>query len=119
MSRLGPLCRIAFSTDHAQKRIMWQMSRRLRPGAVLAISTKRDNFSSICMTATVAQRPYRGGLDQNPPQVDIVWGNVSDYVVDPDMELIMVEARAGYFESVRHTLVGLQMAADTEYVSHS
>ncbi|KAB5546929.1 P-loop containing nucleoside triphosphate hydrolase protein [Coniochaeta sp. 2T2.1] len=112
MSRQGPLCQISFRTDRAQKKILWQQSRRLLPGSVLAVSTKRDNFKSICMTATVAQRPFRDGLDQNPPQVDIVWGNVSDYVIDPDVELIMVEARSGYFEAVRHTLVGLQMAAD-------
>lgn len=114
MTRLGPLCRTCFSTEHAQKKIMWQQSRRLRPGSIVAISTKSDNFSTICMTATVAQRPYRGGLDQNPPQIDIVWGNVDDYVIDPDVELVMVEARSGYFEAVRHTLVGLQMASHSE-----
>lgn len=114
MTRLGPLCRISFSTEHAQKKIVWQQSRRLVPGSVLAISTKRDNFETVCMTATVAQRPYRGGLDQNPPLVDIVWGNVNEYVIDPDMELVVIEARSGYFESVRHTLVGLQMAAESE-----
>jgi helicase required for RNAi-mediated heterochromatin assembly 1 len=114
MTRLGPLCRISFSTERAQKKILWQQSRRLVPGCVLAISTKRDNFKSICWTATVAQRPYRGGLDQNPPQIDIVWGDINEYVIDPDMELIMVEARSGYFEAVRHTLVGLQMAAVSE-----
>lgn len=114
MTRLGPLCRISFSTEHAQKKILWQQSRRLVPGSVLAVSTKRDNFKSICMTATVAQRPYRGGLDQTPPEIDIVWGSIDEYVIDPDMELIMIEARSGYFEAVRHTLVGLQMAAKSE-----
>jgi helicase required for RNAi-mediated heterochromatin assembly 1 len=114
MTRLGPLCRISFSTEHAQKKILWSQSRRLMPGSVLAISTKRDNFKTICMTATVAQRPFRGGLDQTPPLVDIVWGDINEYVVDPEMELIIIEARSGYFEAVRHTLVGLQMAADSE-----
>jgi helicase required for RNAi-mediated heterochromatin assembly 1 len=108
------LCRITFSTERAKKKILWQQSRRLIPGSVLAISTKRDNFTTICITATVARRPYRDGLDQNPPQVDIIWGIPSEYVISPDEELIMIEARSGYFEAVRHTLVGLQMAATAQ-----
>lgn len=116
MTKMGPLCRISFSTENSKKRILWQQSRRLQPGTLLAVSTKRDKFESICMVATVAQRPYRNGLDHNPPQIDIVWGNVNESVIDPDIELIMVEARAGYFEAVRHTLIGLQMAAKSEYV---
>ena len=66
------------------------------------------------MIATVAQRPYKDGLDQNPPQVDIMWAKSSDSVVDPGLELIMIESRSGYFEAVRHSLVGLQMFARYE-----
>lgn len=114
MTKLGPLCSITFSPERAQKKILWQQSRRLMPGSVLAFSTKRDNFETVCMTATVAQRPYRDGLDQDPPQIDIVWGDVNDYVIDPDTQLIMIESRTGYFEAARHTLVGLQMASQSE-----
>lgn len=66
------------------------------------------------MVATVAQRPYKDGLDQKPPLVDIIWANPLDAVVDPELELIMVESRSGYFEAIRHTLVGLQNAASCE-----
>jgi helicase required for RNAi-mediated heterochromatin assembly 1 len=65
-----------------------------------------------------------GGVDQNPPQVDIFWGNYKEAVFDPDErkktplptekradvsgEYIMVEARTGYFEASRHMLVAIQ-----------
>lgn len=84
------------------------------PGTLVAISPKSDNFRTICLVATVAQRPYREGLDKNPPEIDIVWADVNQSIIDPDMDLVMVEARVGYYEAVRHTLVGLQMASDSE-----
>ena len=89
----------------------------------MAVSTAADNFKTICKVATVAQRPYRDGLDQNPPQVDIMWCDTDESVIDPSMELVMIESRSGYFEAVRHSLVGLQMTARNKYVyvllSHS
>jgi helicase required for RNAi-mediated heterochromatin assembly 1 len=84
------------------------------PGTLVAISPKSDNFRTICLVATVAQRPYREGLDKNPPEIDIVWADVNQSIIDPDMDLVMVEARVGYYEAVRHTLIGLQMAANSE-----
>jgi helicase required for RNAi-mediated heterochromatin assembly 1 len=123
MSRLGPICRISFSTENSPRRIKWQQSRRLTPGTIVAVSTAADNFKTICKVATVAQRPYRDGLDQNPPQVDIMWCDTDESVIDPSMELVMIESRSGYFEAVRHSLVGLQMTARNKYVyvllSHS
>lgn len=93
---------------------MWQQSPRLTPGTLVAISTAADGFKKICKLATVAQRPYKDGLDQDPPLVDIIWARQSEAVVDPELELTMVEARSGYFEAVRHALIGLQMAARSE-----
>ena len=61
----------------------------------------------------IAQRPYKDGLDQNPPLVDIMWTNPEDAVLDPDLELVMVESRCSYFEAARHSLVGLQHYAQT------
>ncbi|EON98222.1 putative atp binding protein [Phaeoacremonium minimum UCRPA7] len=113
MTRLGPLCRIAFSTSRAGKKIRWQQSKRLTPGTLVAISTVEDGFQKICKVAVVAQRPYAGGLDQNPPEIDISWADIDDAVVDPSQGLIMIESRNGYFEAVRHALVGLQHAATT------
>ncbi|KAK0716906.1 P-loop containing nucleoside triphosphate hydrolase protein [Lasiosphaeria miniovina] len=113
MSRLGPIARVEFSTKRSTYRIKWQQSRRLRPGTIVAISTKDNNFKTICKIATIAQRPYRDGLDQDPPLVDLMWANTEDAVLDPNLELVMVESRNGYFESARHALVGLQHAAQT------
>jgi helicase required for RNAi-mediated heterochromatin assembly 1 len=53
-------------------------------------------------------------LDKNPPEIDIIWADFNQAVIDPDMEMVMIEARVGYYEAVRHTLVGLQMASDSE-----
>lgn len=114
LARFGPICRVAFSTENSAFRIKWQQSRRLTPGTLVAISTAADQFRNVCMIATVAQRPYMDGLDQRPPLVDIVWADPSQAVVDPELELIMVESRTGYFEAVRHTLVGLQKALRCE-----
>ncbi|KAK3372308.1 P-loop containing nucleoside triphosphate hydrolase protein [Podospora didyma] len=113
-TQLGPIVRVEFSTRQSRYQIKWQQSKRLTPGTIVAITTKADNFGKICKIATVAQRPYRDGLDQDPPLVDLMWANPEDAVFDPDLELVMIESRNGYFESARHALVGLQHAAQTE-----
>jgi len=111
MTRFGAAARVSFSTARAGRKIKWPLSRRLTPGTVVAVTTVEDGFDAICKIATVAQRPYAGGLDQNPPEIDIFWANPEDAVFDPAEKLVMVESRAGYYESVRHPLVGLQHAA--------
>ncbi|KAK5656431.1 hypothetical protein OQA88_4812 [Cercophora sp. LCS_1] len=108
-ARLGPIARVEFVPAMADnRRINWIQSRRLTPGKIVAISTKADGFRSICKIATIAQRTYRGGLDQDPPQVDLMWANPADAELDPEAELIIVEPRNGFFEASRHALVGLQ-----------
>lgn len=111
MSRLGAIARIQFSTARSPLQIKWLQSKRLTPGTTVALTTKADNFKTICKIATIAQRPYKDGLDQNPPVVDLMWADPKDAVFDPSIELVMIESRDGYFESTRHTLVGLQHAA--------
>ncbi|KAK3396039.1 P-loop containing nucleoside triphosphate hydrolase protein [Sordaria brevicollis] len=111
MTTLGPLARVEFTP---QREIKWLKSARLKPGSLLALTTKADKFKTICKVAVVAQRPYLLGLDQSPPLVDIMWGNPADAVFDCDLELVMIEARHGYFEASRHSLVGLQLAAQTD-----
>jgi len=83
------------------------------PGTAVALSLATDNFQTVCKIATVAQRPYAGGLDKNPPEIDIFWADTEDAVFDPGQELVMVESGNGYYESVRHVLVGLQHAMET------
>ncbi|KAI1809709.1 P-loop containing nucleoside triphosphate hydrolase protein [Poronia punctata] len=113
MTRLGPMCRVQFSTERAGKRVRWSQTRRLTTGNLVALSTAQDNFKTICMPATIADHTLRDGLDQNPPTIQIFWSNMKDAVLDPTAELVMIEARFGYFEAVRHGMVGLQHVANT------
>ena len=83
LSRLGPAFHIEFSHARAGKQIRWQQSSRLQQGTMVALSPANDNFRSICKIAIVAARPLEGGLDQNPPQIDLFWGDVDDAVFDP------------------------------------
>lgn len=52
-------------------------------GNVVALSPQSDCFQTICKIAVIAARPLTGGLDQNPPQVDLFWGDSKDLVIDP------------------------------------
>ena len=112
MTRLGPMCRISFSTERAAKRIRWTQTRRLTTGTLVALSTAKDRFRTICIPAVIADFVIHGGLDQSPPTIQIFWASPDDAVLDPSLELVMVESRVGYFESTRHTMVGLQLAAE-------
>jgi helicase required for RNAi-mediated heterochromatin assembly 1 len=53
-------------------------------GSLVAISSHKDLFRTSCKVAVIAARPLVGGVDQNPPQVDIFWGNHNEVVFDPD-----------------------------------
>ncbi|KAI2627200.1 P-loop containing nucleoside triphosphate hydrolase protein [Xylaria nigripes] len=111
MTRLGPMCRIQFSTERAEKKIRWTQTRRLTTGSLVALSTADDGFKAICMPAIIADHPIRDGLDQTPPTIQIFWANTGDAILDPTTELVMLESRMGYFEAVRHSMVGLQHVA--------
>ncbi|KAI1635216.1 P-loop containing nucleoside triphosphate hydrolase protein [Biscogniauxia mediterranea] len=114
MTRLGPVCQIQFSTERCGKRIRWSQTRRLTTGALVVISTAQDAFRTICIPAIIADHPIRDGLDQNPPLIQIHWAKMDDAIMDPTIELVMIESRFGYFEAVRHSLVGLQQVAMTD-----
>lgn len=114
MTRLGPMCQVQFSTKRSGKKIRWKQTRRLTVGTLVAISTAADCFKTICMPAVISDHSIRDGLDQNPPTIHFQWANVEDAVMDPNQELIMIETRFGYFEAVRHSMVGLQHVADTQ-----
>lgn len=111
---MGPAARISFSTQRANALIKWNQSKRLQAGKVVALS--RDGFVSECLVAVIAQRPIEGGLDQNPPTVDIFWASAGTAAIDPEEEFVMVESRSGYFEAARHALRGLQRAVQEKYV---
>lgn len=107
-TRFGAASRIEFSMERSPKRVRWEQSKRLVQGTLVALSPVRDGFTKTCKVAVVAARPIEGGLDQNPPQIDLFWGDLDDIVFDPVEKYIMIEARSGYFEASRHMLVALQ-----------
>lgn len=113
MTRLGPMCRIQFSSERAGKRVNWTQTRRLMPGSLLTISTAKDRFRTICKRAIVADSYVLDGLDQSPPTIQIFWADVDDAILDPTEELVMLEGTGGYFEAVRYCMVGLQHVAAT------
>ncbi|KAF7922083.1 uncharacterized protein EAE98_008294 [Botrytis deweyae] len=111
LSHLGPAFRIEFSSDKAGKRIRWEQSSRLTQGSLLCLSPTSDKFRSICKVGTVAARPIEGGLDCDPPQVDIFFGDDEDIILNPTESYIMIQPRVGFFEAYRHVLVALQKLA--------
>ena len=120
LSSLGAAFRVEFSTERASKQIRWARSKRLVAGAIVALTPQRDMFRSICKIAVVAARPILGGLDQNPPSIDLFWSDPNDAVVDQIEHYVMVESRTGYFEASRHVLVAMQKLMTEKYVfSHS
>lgn len=103
----GLAVRVSFSLRRAEKKIRWEQARRLRSGGIVALTPADDNFRSICCVAIVAARPLVG-LQQDPPVIDLFFGNVDDLEIDPQREWVMVEAKKGYYESHRHALRALQ-----------
>ncbi|KAI1005735.1 Helicase required for RNAi-mediated heterochromatin assembly 1 [Podosphaera aphanis] len=108
LSKLGPACRVEFCTDRTDKRIRWEQSKRLTQGTVLALSSYNDMFHTSCKIAIVGGRLIEGGLDQNPPTIDLFFGDLENIELDPHDKFIMIEARDGYFEASRHMLVAMQ-----------
>ncbi|KAK0105476.1 hypothetical protein ONS96_004862 [Cadophora gregata f. sp. sojae] len=108
LSRRGVASRVEFSCERAGKQIRWEQSKRLLQGTIVALTPERDMFKTICKVAIVAARAIRGGLDQDPPSIDIFWGDIKDMVIDPVEKYVMVESRQGFFESSRHTMVAMQ-----------
>lgn len=86
---------------------MWEYSKRLISGSIVALSPANDFFRSKCIVAVVAARPL-DGVKQQPPQVDLFFARAEDADFDTQSEWVMVEARTGYYEASRHTMAALQ-----------
>ncbi|PYI06160.1 ATP binding protein [Aspergillus sclerotiicarbonarius CBS 121057] len=99
--------RIQFSTSRAGKSIAWECTKRLVSGSIVALSPAGDGFREKCVVATVAARPLEG-VRQHPSEIDIFLARPEDVDLDPHKEWIMVEAKDGYYESLRHTMTALQ-----------
>jgi helicase required for RNAi-mediated heterochromatin assembly 1 len=57
---------------------------------MVALSPATDMFNKVCKVAIVAGRPILGGLDQNPPQIDLFWGDHADAVFDPVESMVLL-----------------------------
>ncbi|KAF9891202.1 hypothetical protein FE257_004766 [Aspergillus nanangensis] len=99
--------RIQFSTQRSEKKIFWEYSKRLVAGSVIALSPADDVFQRKCIVAIVAARPL-AGVQQQPPEIDIYFARPEETEFDPQQEWIMVEAKTGYYEALRHTMTALQ-----------
>lgn len=76
-------------------------------GTLVALSPKSDCFTSNCVVAVVASRPLEN-VNKQPPEIDILFAHAETAEIDPQKEWVMVEAKTGYFESTRHSMVALQ-----------
>lgn len=93
------------------KRILWEQSKRLKGGTIVALTPPDDGFKTVCLVGVVAGRAL-AGLEQNPPEIDIFFGAPDEIEIDPHQEWLMVESRTGgLFEGSRHALLGLQKMA--------
>ena len=89
---------------------MWEYSKRLITGNILALTPANDGFQSTCVVAIVAARPLEF-VKKEPPEVDIFFSHPKDTDFDPQREWMMVEAKVGYYEACRHSLTALQKMA--------
>lgn len=103
----GIAARVALSLRRAGKRIIWEQSKRLISGSIVVLSPARDMFRNECKVAIVAARPL-AGVQQSPAAIDLFFATPEEIEIDPQVEWVMVEARTGYFEAYRHTLLALQ-----------
>jgi helicase required for RNAi-mediated heterochromatin assembly 1 len=102
--------RITFSTFRAQKKILWEQSKRLITGSLVVLTPASDMFQSKAIVATVAARKL-AVINQDPPEIDLFIARAAELEIDPAMKFVMVEERSAYYEADRHTLLALQKMA--------
>ncbi|PHH64358.1 hypothetical protein CDD81_4715 [Ophiocordyceps australis] len=84
----------------------------LPSGTLVILSPKADSFRTQCLVATVAQKhPDEVQTARESSSCEIIWARCEDAILDPDVELIMLEPESGYFEPSRHIMKGLKLAA--------
>ncbi|KAL8862093.1 MAG: hypothetical protein Q9178_001548 [Gyalolechia marmorata] len=110
----GIAAKVTFSLRRTGKKIIWEQSKRLLQGTLVALTPAQDMFKSICKVAVVAARPL-SGVQSNPPAIDIFFGDPNQIAIDPQQEWVMVESSGGYFEAYRHTLKSLQKIATESF----
>ncbi|KAL8785976.1 MAG: hypothetical protein Q9213_003052 [Squamulea squamosa] len=65
----GVAAKVTFSLRRTGKKIIWEQSKRLLQGTLVALTPAYDMFETICKVAVVAARPL-SGLESNPPTID-------------------------------------------------
>ncbi|KAL7816009.1 P-loop containing nucleoside triphosphate hydrolase protein [Trichoderma aethiopicum] len=120
LSKLGACSRISYSTERTATPVDWTASDRLTPGTLVVLSPRWDYFRTKCIVATIATRSFNGRAvpdvedGDSPfelPRVELFFANINETLIDPIEDFVMLEAKTGYFENVRHTMLGLQHAA--------
>jgi helicase required for RNAi-mediated heterochromatin assembly 1 len=117
-SQLGLAARLEFSTARAGRHILWQASKRLKSGTLVALTPADNNFESRCIVALVAARPLdlvQPPHPEDPPGIDIFFCRNEDIQIDPQQEFVMIEAKSGYYEAYRHTLQALQKLSHEKF----
>jgi helicase required for RNAi-mediated heterochromatin assembly 1 len=102
---------VTFSSIRVGKRIIWEQSKRLISGSLVALLPKNDLNKVI--VAVVAARPL-SKLIENPPGLYLFCDSL-ELDIDPAKEYLMVESRSSYFEADRHVLRGLQHMASESF----
>lgn len=109
-SNRGLAIKVSFSLTRIGKSIVWQQSKRLIAGSLVVLIPVINSLHHVSdlKVAVVAARPWTQ-LEQNPPQVDLFFAHPEDdFDFDCRKAFIMLEARSGFFEAEKHTLVALQ-----------
>jgi helicase required for RNAi-mediated heterochromatin assembly 1 len=83
---------------------------------MIALTPSNDNFKTKCIIGIVAARPL-DNVKATPSMVDIFFARPDEVEVDPQQEFMMIEARSGYYEGLRHTLKALQKLHQEKFVA--
>ncbi|KAI9163727.1 Helicase required for RNAi-mediated heterochromatin assembly 1 [Paramyrothecium foliicola] len=105
-------CRLGFTVDPAINDITQSQSERLKPDTIVVLSS--DGFQTQCLVASVKSDLINGvpqsghhSLTEPSHTVEVSFAQPED-ALPVSHEMVMLETTTGYFESVRHTLLGLQ-----------
>ncbi|EQL01109.1 hypothetical protein G6O67_005260 [Ophiocordyceps sinensis] len=109
LTRTGPASRIVLSKRCSQHQRPGSQADCLIPGSLVVLAPRFDSFRTKCFVATVADKFE--GTDGRLASIELFWADEGDAVIDPTLELVMLEPKGQYFESIRHTMTGLQHAA--------
>ncbi|KEY65253.1 hypothetical protein S7711_01773 [Stachybotrys chartarum IBT 7711] len=119
-SRRGAACRVSFRTERSTESVVWSQCNRLKDGSVVALAPKSDGFKTKCMIGVISTLYAKNVQDASGevksfPEVDVYFAIQTDAIIDPNIEMVMIESTSGYYESIRHVMVGLQHASVSKY----